>query len=105
MLDETVLDLLIAIYAIAVIILFCFVCLRQKRLDPWIAPALIYGIAALTFYFRFVDVVFRLIANSLYMIVIIVFIIITLREYYRIILQKGSLVALALAMASCSVAP
>jgi signal transduction histidine kinase len=99
MLDEIVLDLIIAIYAIAVGILFCFVCFKQKRIDPWIAPALLYGIASLIFYFRIVDEIYRIIAASLFIIVSFIFIIITFNEYYHLILQKRSLVPLALAMA------
>jgi hypothetical protein len=99
MLDETVLDLIIAIYAIAVGILFCFVCFKQKRIDPWIAPALLYGIASLIYYFQIFDEIYVLIADSLYIIVAIIFIVITFREYYHLIFQKHSSIPLALAMA------
>ena len=105
MLDETVLDLIIAVYAIAVGILFCFVCLKQRRIDPWIAPTLLYGVASLIFYFKIIDEFYRLLADVLYIIVAFVFIIITFHEYYHLILQKQSLIPLTLAMALNAIFP
>ena len=98
MLDETILDLIIAIYAIIGGILYCLVCIKQHRLDPWIIPVLLYGIASLIIFFKNVSEFYRIAGSLLYVIVAFIFVFITFREYYHLITQKQPSVPLALAM-------
>ncbi len=88
MLDEQIIDLIIAIYSIISTIIFGTTCIKRKFLSIWFIGCISFSVGAVGFYFRFLNEMFRLLGDIFYLLAIIIFIVATFYEYHYVI-RKG----------------
>ncbi|MBD3191045.1 MAG: hypothetical protein GF308_10395 [Candidatus Heimdallarchaeota archaeon] len=83
MIDETNLNLAIAIYQTITAILFCITTRKRRDLFFWSIGVIFAAFGAIIVFFQIIDPVFRLIGNSLYIVAALIYVGSVIYEYYN----------------------
>jgi signal transduction histidine kinase len=88
MLEEYNFDLICAIYAVLIAIIFVIIYKRQKISFLWILGAIVNAIGQIFFNFRYIDVNYRIIGNFFWFLAVILFSLWVIHEYRTIFMKK-----------------
>ena len=89
MLDELIIDVILAIYAVIVAILFGIMHRSKGFLTFWFQGTIVNGIATVLFLFRHIDSVYRILGNAFYFLAALILGYSVFKEYNRIFIQKN----------------
>jgi signal transduction histidine kinase len=87
LLDESTIDLIIAIYSVITVIIFGIMYRRGGILFSWVLVIITMAIASILFYFRHFDASFRIIGNIFYFLASIILSYSVIQEYYEIFIE------------------
>ena len=91
MIDESILNLIIALYSIFAIIVFAISCRKRRDLLLWFLGLINVSIGAVFIYLQVYDVIYKNIGNIFYLLAITILVIFISKEYYNIFLKKGEI--------------
>ncbi|MFX0032307.1 MAG: PAS domain S-box protein [Candidatus Hermodarchaeota archaeon] len=91
MLDESILNLQISLLLIIGTFIFIFVCLKRKDLIIYLPAYTFAPIGYIFIYLEFLNNIYRLLGNAIFLIAILALLIAIFYEYYKIIYKNRSL--------------
>ena len=91
MLDESLFNLIIALYAIIANIIFAISCRKRHDLLLWLIGTIAFSIGAVFIYLQAYDAIYYNIGNIFYLLSITILVIFIFKEYYKIFLKKDEI--------------
>ncbi len=88
MLEEQILDLIIAIYTCIATIVFGYAFIKKRDLLPWMIGCIQFAVGSIFVYLQEFNSYFRLIGNVFYLIAVLIFISAVSYEYYTLFLKQ-----------------
>ncbi len=89
MLDETMINLTLAIYSMITAVIYFILSLKYKKLLPWSLAIIILSMGLLAIYLQYIDPIWRIVGYFLFLISILWLLCIVFRDYYTVFLQKS----------------
>ncbi|MFX1568571.1 MAG: PAS domain S-box protein [Promethearchaeota archaeon] len=87
MLEETILDLIIAIYTCIAAFVVAYAFIKKRSLLPWMIGSAQFAVGAIFLYLQDLNSIYRLIGNLFYLITVLIFISAVSYEYYTLFLK------------------
>ncbi len=89
MLDESIFNLIIAIYIIFTNIVFAITCRKHRDLIIWLVGICFFSIGAVFIYLQIYNSLYRILGNSFYLLSTIIFIVAGIHEYFQTFLKNN----------------
>ncbi|MHA1130690.1 MAG: sensor histidine kinase [Candidatus Helarchaeota archaeon] len=84
MLEEEILNLIIAVYSMIAAVICIYSSFKNPTLKPWIPAVSLFGIGALLEYLTFINGIFQMLGNLFYLFALLWLIIIVFWQYYHL---------------------